>query len=188
MHCSFVRDLFNPVSRSLLKGQEESVVSQFRYVHTRIYRLQPTYLPFLSHHKSITNKTQKHTQLASSAGATVISTSSSDTKLSIAKSLGATHLINYTTHPNWEEEVLRLTNGEGVDHVIENGGAQTLGQSLKCTKQGGLISIVGLLAGPFIPGENKIDVVTELLFGGKTCKYIIFFKIVLHSWLFRQFL
>jgi len=44
-------------------------------------------------------------QLAVSADAIVIVTFSSDTKLATAKSLGATHLVNYTTQPNWHEEV-----------------------------------------------------------------------------------
>nr|VWP01692.1 RNA pyrophosphohydrolase (EC ((Di)nucleoside polyphosphate hydrolase) [Ganoderma boninense] len=50
-------------------------------------------------------------QLAVASGATVIVTSSSDKKLEIAKKLGAKHLINYKTTPNWEEEVLKITNG-----------------------------------------------------------------------------
>lgn len=41
-------------------------------------------------------------------GATVIVTSSSDTKLQLAKQLGATHLINYKTHPDWDKETLKF--------------------------------------------------------------------------------
>jgi NADPH:quinone reductase-like Zn-dependent oxidoreductase len=55
--------------------------------------------------------------------ATVICTSSSDAELVIAKKLGATHCINYKTFPAWEEEVLRITGGKGVDHVCEMGGS-----------------------------------------------------------------
>lgn len=47
-------------------------------------------------------------QIASAMGATVIATSSSDEKLKLAKQLGATHVINYKTHPNWDEEALKL--------------------------------------------------------------------------------
>lgn len=47
-------------------------------------------------------------QIAVASGATVIVTSSSDKKLKIAKKLGAHHLINYSTTPDWHEEVLRL--------------------------------------------------------------------------------
>jgi NADPH:quinone reductase-like Zn-dependent oxidoreductase len=58
-------------------------------------------------------------QIAVASGATVIATSSSDEKLKIAQKLGAKHLINYKNTPEWDEEVLRLTGGRGVDHVIE---------------------------------------------------------------------
>ncbi|KAK6988697.1 alcohol dehydrogenase superfamily protein [Favolaschia claudopus] len=58
-------------------------------------------------------------QFAVASGATVIATSSSDEKLKIATKLGAKHVINYKTTPKWSEEVLRLTNGAGVDCVIE---------------------------------------------------------------------
>ncbi|KAF2092587.1 putative zinc-type alcohol dehydrogenase-like protein [Rhizodiscina lignyota] len=104
-------------------------------------------------------------QLASAAGATVIATSSSDAKLAQARGIGATHLINYNSHPNWEEEVLRLTNGRGVDNVIEIGGAATVEQSVKCTKQGGLVSLVG-----FLSDSKKSDLVPALIFGAKTVR------------------
>lgn len=47
-------------------------------------------------------------QFAAAAGAIVIATSSSDEKLKIAQKLGARHLINYKTTPNWDEEVLQI--------------------------------------------------------------------------------
>lgn len=49
-------------------------------------------------------------------------------------------------NPNWEEEVLRVTDGRGVDHAVEIGGAQSIEKSVRATKQGGLISIVGVLS------------------------------------------
>lgn len=58
-------------------------------------------------------------QIARAAGATVICLSSSDDKLEKAKQLGASHVINYRKVQNWEDEVLRVTNGEGVDYVVE---------------------------------------------------------------------
>lgn len=47
-------------------------------------------------------------QLAVACGAVVIITSSSDEKLKIAKKLGARHVINYVTTPDWDAEVLRI--------------------------------------------------------------------------------
>ena len=86
-------------------------------------------------------------QLAVASGATVIATSSSDKKLEIAKKLGAKHLINYKKTPDWEDEVLRITNGRGVDHVIEVGGPGTITRSLKAARFGGNVALVGFVAG-----------------------------------------
>lgn len=84
----------------------------------------------------------------------MIITSSSDDKLARAKSLGADHLINYRTRPDWDTEVLSITNGHGVDIIFENGGAQTLSKSFKCVAFGGLINCIGYLSG-------KMDTNTE---------------------------
>jgi NADPH:quinone reductase-like Zn-dependent oxidoreductase len=56
--------------------------------------------------------------------------------------------INYKTHPEWHEEVLKLTNGIGVDLVVENGGSSSLVKSMLCTRRGGVVSQVGYLGGP----------------------------------------
>lgn len=85
-------------------------------------------------------------QLARAAGARVIATSSSDDKLEKTRALGAHETINYRTHPKWEKEVLRLTDGVGVDHVVEIGGTGTLQRSIASTKAGGHIGLIGLLA------------------------------------------
>ncbi|KAK8193827.1 alcohol dehydrogenase superfamily, zinc-containing protein [Phyllosticta capitalensis] len=81
------------------------------------------------------------------AGATVIhiATSSSDDKLDFAKKVGAKYTVNYKTTPDWSAEVLRLTNGKGVDHVIEVGGSSTIEQSPKSVRNGGLVTALGVL-------------------------------------------
>lgn len=86
-------------------------------------------------------------QLARLNGARVIVTSSSDEKLAKALTLGASDGVNYKTSPEWDKNVRELTGGEGVDHVIEVGGAGTLGRSLKAAKTGGRISMIGVLSG-----------------------------------------
>ncbi|KAI1790518.1 NAD(P)-binding protein [Ganoderma leucocontextum] len=86
-------------------------------------------------------------QLAVASGATVIATSSSDRKLDIAKKLGAKYVINYKRTPNWEEEVLRVTNGRGVDHVLEVGGPSTIIKSVRAVAYGGNVAIIGIVAG-----------------------------------------
>jgi NADPH:quinone reductase-like Zn-dependent oxidoreductase len=86
-------------------------------------------------------------QFAHLTGARVIITSSSDQKLARARELGASDGINYKTTPDWEEKVRELTGGVGVDHVVEVGGAGTLGKSLRAVRLGGRISLIGVLTG-----------------------------------------
>lgn len=86
-------------------------------------------------------------QFAKAAGARVIATSSSEEKLAKLKRLGADELINYRATPNWGEQARTLTDGRGVDHVIEVGGPATLAQSMAACRLGGHIAVVGLLSG-----------------------------------------
>ncbi|KAL4748778.1 hypothetical protein BDW72DRAFT_214589 [Aspergillus terricola var. indicus] len=88
-------------------------------------------------------------KLARSAGMKVIMTSSSDEKLSkISAQFPDPPLltVNYATHPEWHEEVLKLTDGVGVDLVVEVGGSNSLVKSMKCTRRGGTVSQVGYLS------------------------------------------
>lgn len=86
-------------------------------------------------------------QFAKMHGARVIATSSSDEKLERAKELGADMTINYRSAPDWDREVLSLTNRAGVDHVVEVGGAGTLAKSLNSVRVGGHVALIGVLAG-----------------------------------------
>ncbi|CAG9272934.1 Alcohol dehydrogenase [Paraburkholderia unamae] len=85
-------------------------------------------------------------QFAAAAGARVISTSSSDDKLDTARKLGATDTINYRTFPEWQQEVLRLTEGRGVDHVVEVGGGGTIDRSVMSAAVGAQIHMIGALS------------------------------------------
>ncbi|PTL84507.1 NAD(P)-dependent alcohol dehydrogenase [Vitiosangium sp. GDMCC 1.1324] len=87
-------------------------------------------------------------QFAKAEGLRVIATSSSNEKLARLRKLGIiTDTINYKETPEWQQEVLRLTNGEGVDHIIEVGGGGTLSRSLQAVRFGGTVSVIGLLTG-----------------------------------------
>jgi NADPH:quinone reductase-like Zn-dependent oxidoreductase len=86
-------------------------------------------------------------QFAKIMGALTIVTSSSDEKLARARALGADHTINYKQYPNWADHVLDLTDGRGVDHVIEVGGPDTLPQSISACRIGGHIEFIGVLTG-----------------------------------------
>ncbi|HZF25772.1 MAG TPA: NAD(P)-dependent alcohol dehydrogenase, partial [Steroidobacteraceae bacterium] len=86
-------------------------------------------------------------QFARMAGARVYLTSSSDEKLERGQALGATGLVNYKRTPDWDKEILKLTDGRGVNHVIEVGGPGTLGKSMQCVAYAGKIAMIGVLAG-----------------------------------------
>ena len=98
-------------------------------------------------------------QLAKMHGARVIATSSSDAKLVRARELGADETINYKTHPEWDQEVLRLTGGVGVDYIVEVGGAGTLAKSVAATRIDGRITLIGVLAAG--PGFNPISLLMK---------------------------
>jgi NADPH:quinone reductase-like Zn-dependent oxidoreductase len=86
--------------------------------------------------------------------ARVIATSSSEEKLEKLKSLGADTVINYKTVPDWGQKAKDLTDGRGVDHVIEVGGPGTLTQSITACRTGGHIALIGVLTG--FAGEVSI--------------------------------
>jgi NADPH:quinone reductase-like Zn-dependent oxidoreductase len=86
-------------------------------------------------------------QFAKAAGARVIATSSSEEKLEKLERLGADDLINYKEMPNWGERAKALTDGRGVDHVIEVGGPETFAQSMAACRLGGHIALIGVLSG-----------------------------------------
>lgn len=102
---------------------------------------------------------------AKAAGATTIITSSSDEKLEYVRSkFSADHTINYKQYPNWAAEVQRITNGQGIDHIIEVGGVATIQQSLEAVAYGGIVSVIGFLtsASP----DKMVDVLKPTLVKG----------------------
>ncbi len=84
-------------------------------------------------------------QFAHTAGARVIVTSSSDAKLARARAMGASDVINYQANVEWQDAVRDLTGGRGVDHVVEVGGPGTLGRSLRAARNGGVVTLIGVL-------------------------------------------
>lgn len=93
-------------------------------------------------------------QLALASGATVIVTSSSDEKLQVVKKLGVQHIINYKKNVKWDEEVLNITGGRGVDHIIEVGGPNTILKCVNAVRYAGWIHIIGFVSG----GDNGIPI------------------------------
>lgn len=74
-------------------------------------------------------------------GAKIIATSSSDRNLTRAMALGAEAGINYRKTPDWETEVIALTEGKGVDLLLDVAGGDT------ATTAAGRIAQIGFLAG-----------------------------------------
>lgn len=73
-------------------------------------------------------------QFARMMGARVIATSSSNEKLARLKEMGAEHTINYKETPDWGKRVKELTDGEGVDHIVEVGGGRYVVSVDRCGK------------------------------------------------------
>jgi NADPH:quinone reductase-like Zn-dependent oxidoreductase len=104
-------------------------------------------------------------QIAAALGAKVIATSSSDEKLERVKALGATDGINYTKRKDWHKAALELTNGLGVDQLLEVVGGDGINDSVQATRVGGHIPVIGFLAGqtaalnlmPIIFRQTKIQ-------------------------------
>ncbi len=87
-------------------------------------------------------------QIAKVAGARVLVTSSSDTKLQKARILGADVLINHSTTPEYHKEVYASTDKRGVDIVLDSVGQVTWERSLKSLRKGGRLVTPGATSGP----------------------------------------
>lgn len=87
-------------------------------------------------------------QIAVAEGCRVIATTSSPEKADRLRALGAAEVIDCRATPDWDAEVLRLTDGRGVDRIVEVGGAGTLPRSFNAAAMGGEIGLVGLLDNP----------------------------------------
>lgn len=102
-------------------------------------------------------------QFAKMAGATVIAITSTEEKMAKLKELGASYVLNYLEDPKWGAKVREITNGRGVDHVVEVVGGD-LGQTIRACRVGGQIYMVGALsrkpiqfpAGQVITGNVRI--------------------------------
>ena len=94
-------------------------------------------------------------QLAKAWGARVITTASSPEKLDLTRSLGADETINYVAQ-DFEEEVRQLTNGNGVELVLECVGGPVLEKSVRCVASYGKLISFGNASGTpaSLPGAD----------------------------------
>ena len=86
-------------------------------------------------------------QIAKLAGATVGVVAANAAKAAQARDLGADWAVDRAAEPNWGKAVYALTGRRGVDVVVDNVGAATWGNSLRCLARGGRLLTVGGTAG-----------------------------------------
>ena len=89
-------------------------------------------------------------QLAKVGGARVFGTVSSDAKAQLVKDHGADAVINYGTE-KFADEVLRLTDGRGVDLILDAVGKPTFEEGLRCLAPFGHLILYGRAGGPTDP-------------------------------------
>jgi NADPH:quinone reductase len=91
-------------------------------------------------------------ELGRQMGATVIAAASSDEKLELARSLGAEHLVNYTTE-DLRQRLKEITGGRGVDVVYDPVGGDLAEPALRSMAWGGRYLVIGFAGGniPNIP-------------------------------------
>jgi NADPH2:quinone reductase len=85
-------------------------------------------------------------QIAKAAGATVVATAGSDEKCAACLKLGADHAINYRTQ-DFVEEVRRLTDGRGVDVVLDMVAGDYVARELQCLADDGRVVIIAVQGG-----------------------------------------
>jgi NADPH:quinone reductase-like Zn-dependent oxidoreductase len=105
-------------------------------------------------------------QFAKLAGAAVIAVTSSDAKADQLRAIGADEVINRAAIPAWGVEAKRLSEG-GVDHVIEVAGGD-LSQTLKATRVGGAVHLVGALSRQPIQFASWLGITGNVWIGGLT--------------------
>ena len=85
-------------------------------------------------------------QLAKHKGLKVIGTASNEKKLQLVANLGADAAIDYTEY-DWTDEVLKATEGKGVDWIIEMVGGAIVGKNLKVLAKNGTMWVYGSASG-----------------------------------------
>ena len=85
-------------------------------------------------------------QMAKAMGAQVLVTAGSDEKCAACLALGADHAINYKTH-DFQVEVKRLTNGRGVDVILDMVAGAYVAKEIECLSEDGRLVIIAVQGG-----------------------------------------
>lgn len=94
-------------------------------------------------------------QFANRLGARVIGTVGSENKIEVAREAGVSDVIIYTQQ-DFEAEVKRLTDGRGVDVVIDSVGKDTFDKSLNCLRPRGYLVLFGFSSGAVPPFDPAV--------------------------------
>jgi NADPH2:quinone reductase len=101
-------------------------------------------------------------QMAKRRGARVIGTASTEAKAALAREVGADEVILYT-EADFEEEVKRLTDGEGVHVVYDSVGKTTFEKGLRCLRRRGYMVLFGQSSG-LVPAVEMNALARKSLF------------------------
>lgn len=101
-------------------------------------------------------------QVARMFGARILAITSSDEKAEKLISLGTESVVNYLAFPDWDREILKLTDGKGADKVVDIAGEKTIVKSAASCRVGGEIAVVGFTSG-FGGGLSTIDILSRSL-------------------------
>src|SRR5690554_4301488 len=89
-------------------------------------------------------------QIAKLAGAKVTVVGSTAEKCEKARELGADVTVNRQETPDWSKALYKITDKRGFDVVVDNVGADTFMNSIRSTRIGGRLLVVGNTSGPFV--------------------------------------
>ena len=107
-------------------------------------------------------------QFAKLAGAHVTVLTSSDERTARVRALGANATIDRIALPEWASAARALTDGRGYDHIVDLGGEQTLPQSLRAIRPGGVISLIGVLSGGTMNAALGLAITRQVRLQGVT--------------------
>jgi NADPH:quinone reductase len=105
-------------------------------------------------------------QLAKYKGLKVIGTASNEAKLEKVAALGADFAVNYSEN-DWTDEVLKATDGKGVDWIIEMVGGEIVGKNLKVLAKNGTMWVYGAASGE----DYKVSVLSLMHKNHTICGY-----------------
>ena len=78
------------------------------------------------------------------------------------KRLGADHIINYKTTPEWGSKAKELTGGVGANHIVEVAGPKSMKQSIDAIALDGVITIIGFVGGMTKDSPGFLDCLLHL--------------------------